>query len=65
MSSVKMGFIELPVRSRHGVDIAKLPDIHGDPFDRMLIAQAKAENMSFLTHDSLMPYYKEKCIISV
>ncbi len=38
---------------------------HYDPFDRMLVAQAKAENLSFLTHDSLIPYYDEKCIISV
>ncbi len=38
---------------------------HHDPFDRMLVAQAKAENMSFITHDSLIPYYEEKCIISV
>ena len=36
-----------------------------DPFDRMLIAQAKEENMSLITHDGLLPYYDEKCIISV
>jgi PIN domain nuclease of toxin-antitoxin system len=38
---------------------------HHDPFDRMLIAQAKAENMSLITHDSQLPYYEEKCIIPV
>ena len=38
---------------------------HHDPFDRLLIAQAKAERMSFITHDSLIPYYEEKCIIQV
>ncbi len=38
---------------------------HNDPFDKILVAQAKAENMSFLTHDSLIPYYEERCIISV
>ena len=38
---------------------------HRDPFDRMLLAQAKAENMSLLTHDALPPYYNEKCVISV
>jgi len=32
---------------------------------RMLIAQAKAENMSFLTHDPLIPYYEEKSILFV
>ena len=39
--------------------------LHHDPFDRMLIAQAKAENLSFVTHDSLLPYYGEKCIVPV
>lgn len=38
---------------------------HKDPFDRILIAQAKAEGMLFLTHDALLPYYNEKCIIPV
>lgn len=38
---------------------------HHDPFDRMLIAQSKAEKMSFVTRDSLLPYYEEKCIVSV
>ena len=38
---------------------------HHDPFDRLLIAQAKAEKMSFLTHDSLIPYYEEQCIVQV
>ena len=38
---------------------------HKDPFDRMLICQANAENMLFLTHDELLPYYHEPCIVSV
>lgn len=38
---------------------------HKDPFDRILIAQAKAENMTFLTHDELIPYYSEPCIMFV
>ncbi len=36
-----------------------------DPFDRILISQAKAENMMFITHDSLLPWYREECIIAV
>ena len=49
------------------INLGQIPqkENHHDPFDRMLIAQAKAENMSFLTHDSLIPCYNEKCIISV
>ena len=36
---------------------------HRDPFDRMLISQAKTEGMLFLTHDALLPYYNEPCIV--
>ncbi len=41
------------------------PREHRDPFDRLLLAQAKAENMLFLTHDELIPFYNESCIVSV
>ena len=49
--AIKMGLIELPVRSRHGVDIANLPDLHNDPFDRMLITQARSDGLSLISHD--------------
>ena len=48
------------LRIREGRTLSNL-----DPFDRLLIAQAKTENLSFLTHDSLIPFYEEKCIIPV
>lgn len=38
---------------------------HNDPFDRIMIAQAKAEDTMFITHDSLLPYYREECIVFV
>lgn len=38
---------------------------HNDPFDRMLIAQAKAEGMTFLTHDHLLKDYDENCVRTV
>lgn len=38
---------------------------HADPFDRIMVAQAKSENMMFVTHDSLIPYYMETCIMPV
>ena len=64
------GFLPLEVRDKHVFaleTITRADDAppHHDPFDRMLVAQAKAENMTFLTHDSLIPYYEEKCILSV
>lgn len=64
------GFLSVEMRDRHVFaleTISRADDAppHHDPFDRMLIAQAKAENMSFLTHGSLLLYYNEKCIVSV
>ena len=38
---------------------------HKDPFDRLLLAQAKAENIMFLTHDSRMSFYNEPFVICV
>ncbi len=55
--ALKMGFIELPVRSRHGVDIANLPEIHNDPFDRMLITQARSEGIGLISHDDKVIAY--------
>ena len=55
--AVKMGLIELPVRSRHGVDVANLPDIHNDPFDRMLITQARSDGLSLMSHDDKVIAY--------
>lgn len=53
----KCGFQELPVEGKHALPLAKLPMHHGDPFDRILIAQAMTEQLRFLTSDSnLSPY---------
>jgi PIN domain nuclease of toxin-antitoxin system len=60
--AVKMGFIELPVRSRHGVDIANLPDIHNDPFDRMLITQARSDGLKLVSHDHKVAAYGEAIV---
>ena len=38
---------------------------HKDPFDRLLIAQAKAEGMRFMTHDEKLAGYDEPCILRV
>ncbi len=64
------GFIVLPVTNQHCfvLETLKRPENaprHNDPFDRIMLAQAKAEGMRFLTHDSLLPYYNEPFIISV
>lgn len=64
------GFLPVEMREKHvfaleTITRAEGAPPHHDPFDRMLIAQAKAENMSFITHDSLLSYYEEKCIFPV
>ena len=38
---------------------------HNDPFDRIMLAQAKVEGYNFITHDSLVAGYNEKCIVFV
>ena len=62
------GFLSLPVNLWHGVETTKLHvkegcTVSNDPFDRMLVAQARTECMPFLTHDALMQYYDEPCIM--
>lgn len=45
------GFRELPVRSRHALAAGRLPLLHRDPFDRMLVAQARCEELTLVTRD--------------
>ena len=55
---VKASFTELHVTIAHGEQAARLPMIHKDPFDRMLIAQAQIENLTLITTDSKIPHYE-------
>ncbi|MCL2791185.1 MAG: type II toxin-antitoxin system VapC family toxin [Desulfobulbus sp.] len=48
---------EIPITSLHALAAHELPPIHKDPFDRMLLAQAKAEGISLLTSDSTLREY--------
>ena len=51
------GIAELPVRWAHARRAAELPDLHRDPFDRMLVAQALEEGLVLLTRDPLVRQY--------
>lgn len=51
------GFIQLPVRLPHLYQLERLPQIHRDPFDRLLIAQARAENLIIVSQDTHFPAY--------
>lgn len=52
-----MGVVELPVDGRHTETLVKLPPIHMDPFDRMLVAQSMAEPLVLLTNDAILTEY--------
>jgi PIN domain nuclease of toxin-antitoxin system len=51
------GYTELAITSRHTLLISGLPLLHKDPFDRILIAQAKAEGAMLLTSDKTVSQY--------
>ncbi len=51
------GFAELPVTARHAAAVAALPRLHGDPFDRLLVAQATTEPLHLLTADEALTAY--------
>lgn len=51
------GFQLLPVTGHHAAAVAHLPTLHHDPFDRMLVAQAKTEPLLLLTNDSALRGY--------
>jgi PIN domain nuclease of toxin-antitoxin system len=51
------GFTELPVTARHAAAVRDLPPHHGDPFDRLLIAQALAESLRVVTADRVFERY--------
>ena len=53
----EQAFSALPVTWAHASSLRALPPIHGDPFDRMLIAQAVSGSLQLLTHDALLARY--------
>lgn len=56
------GFTELPLTAAHGGRLAQLPLIHRDPFDRMLIVQAQAEDAALVTVDDKVRQYDVKTL---
>jgi len=51
------GFQLLPISADHGIRAGLLPGPHKDPFDRMLIAQAQAENMAIISNEAVFESY--------
>ena len=54
----------LPIQSSHALHVFNLPDLHRDPFDRMLVAQAQMEDMPIISSDALIALYQVKTIWS-
>ena len=54
----EMGLVELPVTAAHAAGVTRLPSIHRDPFDRLLIAQSIVEPLTLLTNDALLDRYR-------
>ena len=52
------GFEELPIRARHAAEVHGLPWHHRDPFDRLMIAQARMESLTFATVDTTIRRYE-------
>ena len=60
--SRRMGFDILPILPAHAIIAGSLPRHHADPFDRMLVAQAMAENLVLVTSDSILARYDARIL---
>ena len=47
----------LPIRTKHIRKLANLPELHKDPFDRILLAQVLAEGLTLATKDAMLARY--------
>jgi PIN domain nuclease of toxin-antitoxin system len=58
----RLGARVLPVEAAHAYALHGLPPIHRDPFDRLLVAQAIAEDLPILTSDERIHQYPARCV---
>lgn len=54
---VRPGIPALAIRTSHIRALAGLPDLHKDPFDRILVSQALAENLTIVSRDGMLARY--------
>lgn len=54
---VESGYVELPISGAHAAAVSDLPDVHRDPFDRILVAQSRVEGVTLLTNDTQVAAY--------
>jgi PIN domain nuclease of toxin-antitoxin system len=60
---LRNGYIEVPITAKQVIATQELPDIHKDPFDRMIAAQAIDENLILLTADKTVGKYVKTAIV--
>jgi PIN domain nuclease of toxin-antitoxin system len=53
----QQSFRELPIAGHHAVEVEHLPVHHRDPFDRILVAQARCEQLTLITGDHQLSEY--------
>lgn len=57
------GYREIAVEGRHVLAVPALPAVHRDPFDRILIAQARVEGLALLTIDQALAAYGDPVVM--
>lgn len=63
--SARQGFAETCIRARHSAAAQRLPQLHGDPFDCLLMMQAEVDRMLFLSADSQIMQYQKDYFVDV
>lgn len=64
LRAIERAMIEpLPVQPIHAAAVDDLPLLHGDPFDRFLLATARHEGMTLLTHDAALAGYGDFVLV--
>ncbi len=58
------GVRPLPVSIEHALEVATLPDRHRDPFDRLIVAQARLEGMTIVSADTKIAAYDVRCVVA-
>ncbi|MGI9168862.1 MAG: type II toxin-antitoxin system VapC family toxin [Caulobacteraceae bacterium] len=60
---LEAGFELLDVSADHAAAVERLPPLHGDPFDRLLVAQALSEPLRLVTHDARLAAHSDTAIL--
>jgi PIN domain nuclease of toxin-antitoxin system len=58
-----IGAVALPIEHRHALAVATLPPLHGDPFDRLLIAQGQLLDVPIVTADTMIAQYPVRTLL--